>query len=48
MNQRNQKVAFLVCTLGASLIEKLLTDKDSITAEESSIRAGQNFSCCLN
>ena len=43
MNQKNKKMVFLVHTSGASLIEKLLTDKDSITADESSIRAGQNF-----
>ena len=33
----------LLCTLGASLLGNLLTDKDTIRAGEGTIRVGQDF-----
>ena len=35
----------LLGTLGASLLENLLTGKGIITADEGSIRVGENFWC---
>ena len=47
---KEQKGGFLnmlLGTLGASLLENLLTDKAVMRAGESTIRADQVFQCCL-
>ena len=38
-------LGMLLGTLGASLLENLLTGKGIITADEGSIRVGENFWC---
>ena len=46
MKEKNKKGGFLsmsLGTLGASLLENLLTGKDTIRAGEGTIKAGQNF-----
>ena len=43
---KEQKERFL-CILFASLSRNLLTSKGTIRAGESTVRAGQNFSCRL-
>ena len=47
---KKQKSGFpsmLLGTLSASLLGNLLTGKDTIRAGECTIRAGQDFQCCL-
>ena len=45
--QKGEFHGMLLCKLGASLLENLLTGKGIIRAGEGTIRAGQDFSCCL-
>ena len=50
MKQKCEKSGFLsifLGALGASLLENLLTSKDTIQAGEEKIRSSQKFWCCV-